>query len=165
VENTKCILVITVNFQPSSNTLDSNCSFKVGKERGLGTIQSIHAVSDPALQTVSRAMENWSPSTSRSSWRPAKLLTDSQCGLTPNSSKGLIASENVRRTPCPKGMSQGDFVEVSLSSCVLIDKKVHPHTNCRVKNTRAHTHRYKRRGPYWALCTANNSPRNTQTVK
>jgi len=65
-----------------------------------------------------------------------------------NSSKGFIASENVRRTPCLKGMSQDDFMEVSLSSCVLIDKKVHPHTNCRVYNTRTHTHRYKRRGPH-----------------
>jgi len=50
VENQKCIIVITGNFQP--NTLDSNGSFKLGKDQQVLYNQSMQFL----CQTVPRAM-------------------------------------------------------------------------------------------------------------
>jgi len=74
-----------------------------------------------------------------------------------NLSMGLTALKDVRRKPCPEGMSEADFVVVSLSFCISFDEDIrrartclmsNTHTNCRVHNTHTHTHRYKRHGPH-----------------
>jgi len=44
-----------------------------------------------------------------------------------NSSKSLTASKDVRREPCPEGMSEAGFVEVNLSLCILLDEEVRAH--------------------------------------
>jgi len=66
-----------------------------------------------------------------------------------NSSKGVTVSKEVRRTPCPEGMSIPDFVEVRVVFCISVhanvgacaDKCVTAQTNCRVHDTHTHTHR------------------------
>jgi len=91
-----------------------------------------------------------------------------------NSSKGLTSSKDVRRKPCPEGMSEADFVEVRLLFYILLDEnvsahandcvhlsavQVNTHTNCRVHNTHTHTRRHKRHGHHCSG-TVNTFPRN-----
>jgi len=97
-----------------------------------------------------------------------------------NSSRGVTVSEQVRRTPCPEGMSESDFVEVRVvcNMCVhanviaCADNCVHwstahvnTHTNCRVYNTHTHTHRYKQHGLPSVCDTAKSSSRNILLAK
>jgi len=97
-----------------------------------------------------------------------------------NSSEGVTASKQVRRTPCPEGMSVPDFVEVRVVFCIsvyanvsacadncmhLSTAHVNTHTNCRVHNTHTHTHRYKQNGPPCVCGSAKSSSRNILLAK
>ena len=80
VENQKCILVITGNFQP--DTLDSNGSFKLGTDQQVLYNQSMQFLCQTVPQAMA-ALGEISCEHVQDFMKPASLLTDSQCGLTP----------------------------------------------------------------------------------
>jgi len=124
LENHKCIIVITRNLQP--NTLDSNGSFKLWKDQQVLYNQSIQFL----CQTVPRAMTALGEIKSehvQNFINTCFIIDRFPMRSDANSSKGLTASKDVRRKPCLARMSEGDFVEVSLSFCILLDEKVRAH--------------------------------------
>ena len=108
-ENPDCILVITENFQP--NTLGGDGSFQVGKIDEVLYNQTMQFLS----QTVPRAMaalKEIRPQDVQKFIKACMILNRFPMQSDAYSSKGVTASKQERRTPCPEGMSVPDFVEV-----------------------------------------------------
>ena len=145
-ENPKCVLVITGNFQP--NTLDCHGSFKLGKNDEILYNQTMQYLS----QTVPRIMAALgviTPQDVQEFIKACRILDRFPMPSDANSSKGVTVSQEVRRTPCPEGMTIPDFVEVRVMLCISVhanvgacaDTCVTAQSNCRVQDTRTHTHR------------------------
>jgi len=125
-ENPDCFIIITGNFQP--NTIDSRGSFKLGKNDEILYNQTMQYL----CQTVPRVMAALGvirPQDVQEFIKACKLLDRFPFPADANSSKGVTVSTEVRRTPCPEGMTITDFVEiqtawdtVSLRYCQEISK-------------------------------------------
>ena len=103
------MIVITGNFQP--NTLGDDGSFQLGKNGEILYNQSMQHL----CQTVPRAMACLKEIRLQDVQKFIKacmILDKFPMRSDANSSKGVTVSSEVRRTPCPEGMSVREFMEV-----------------------------------------------------
>ena len=111
------MIVIIGNFQP--NTLGDDGSFQLGKNGEILYNQSMQHL----CQTVPRAMaclKEITPQDVQKFIKASMILDKFPMRSDANSSKGVTVSSEVRRTPCPEGMSVCDFIEVRKVFCVSL---------------------------------------------
>jgi len=108
-ENPDYMIVIIGNFQP--NTLGDDGSFQLGQNGEVLNNQTMQYL----CQTVPRTMvclEEISAEDVQKFIQSSMIFDKFPMRADANSSKGVTVSSAVRRTPCPEGMSEHDFIEV-----------------------------------------------------
>ena len=119
--NPDYMIVIIGNFQP--NTLGDDGSYQLGQNSEVLYNQTMQYLCQTVPRTMVRLKEI-SAADVQKFIRSSMIFDKFPMRADANSSKGVAVSSAVRRTPCPEGMSEHDFIEVR-----RVYARTHVHTS------------------------------------